>query len=475
MTILELPRGGCLLVLTIVIPVLATMSAPTPLPAQAPHPTITGPIPSAPQGDPSGNATLNPSAIALAAHGYVEEEYFIEGHANRYSTPELQTGGVQEGGHPYRTRFTVRRPVSPERFNGVVVIEWNNVTGARDLDIDWWQSGAHLAREGYAFIALSAQRVGVEHLKATRPARYGSLDVTAGGAITNDALSYDILTAVAQAVPRVGEPPPAGTDILGGLRANVLIATGHSQSAGRLTTYANSVHPLAPAFDGFMIHGGGGRIRDDQPVRIFKVMAETDMAGRAANPQPNTDRFRQWEVAGSSHVDLPFEIEYAKMRALEAGEPTDRVAPRTPTCELPAFSHVPFRHAMNAAFEHLRVWIADGTSPPEAPPLRLVQAGPPVEFARDDQGNVLGGIRLATHAVPTARNTGMNTGHAFCRLYGSHEPFDEATLRRLYPTHEAYVAAVREVVRENLAAGYILEHDAEETIREAERSSVGRW
>jgi hypothetical protein len=34
---------------------------------------------------------------------------------------------------------------------------------------------------------------------------------------------------------------------------------------------------------------------------------------------------------------------------------------------------------------------------------------------------------------------------------------------------------VREVVRENLAAGYILEHDAEETIRDAERSSIGRW
>jgi hypothetical protein len=66
-------------------------------------------------------------------------------------------------------------------------------------------------------------------------------------------------------------------------------------------------------------------------------------------------------------------------------------------------------------------------------------------------------------------------GAPHCRLYGSHEPFDEATLRRLYPTHEAYVAAVREVVRENLAAGYILEHDAEETIRDAERSSIGRW
>ncbi len=44
----------------------------------------------------------------------------------------------------------------------------------------------------------------------------------------------------------------------------------------------------------------------------------------------------------------------------------------------------------------------------------------------------------------------------------------------MYPSHDAYVAAVREVTAKNLAAGYILEYDAEETIREAERSDIGR-
>jgi hypothetical protein len=68
----------------------------------------------------------------------------------------------------------------------------------------------------------------------------------------------------------------------------------------------------------------------------------------------------------------------------------------------------------------------------------------------------------------------MNSGSGFCRLYGSHDPFDQATLAALYPNHADYVGKVREAVGATLEAGYILEHDAEQTIREAERSSVGR-
>jgi hypothetical protein len=235
------------------------------------------------------------------------------------------------------------------------------------------------------------------------------------------------------------------------------------------------VHGLDPVFDGFMIHGGGGRVRDDHDVRIFRVMAEGDMAARAANPQPDSHYFRHWEVAGSSHVDIPFEFEFARMLALESGEPMGDFQPREQACDRPPYSHVPFRHAMNAAFHHLHQWIVEGTLPPIAPAMDMVRAGPPVQFARDGHGNVLGGIRLAAHAVPTATNTGMNSGEGFCRLYGSHEPFDEQTLRMLYPDHTSYVNAVREVVRRNIADGFILPEDGEQTIREAETSSIGRW
>ncbi len=178
--------------------------------------TVTGPIAvSVPPGDPSHDFVFSTTAMDLAGHGYVEEEFFIEGTANRYTTPDLTTGRIVDGGHPYKTRFVVRRPVSPERFNGTVVVEWNNVTAGRDLDIDWFQAGAYFVRNGYAWIGVSAQRVGVDHLRRWSPARYGSLDVTHDGLVEDDALSYDIFSAVGRAVR-----DPGDVDVLGGLNVS---------------------------------------------------------------------------------------------------------------------------------------------------------------------------------------------------------------------------------------------------------------
>ena len=57
-----------------------------------PNPTVTGPIPAnAPPGDPSHDYPFFSFAPQLAAlkgpHNYVEEEFFFEGTANRYTIP----------------------------------------------------------------------------------------------------------------------------------------------------------------------------------------------------------------------------------------------------------------------------------------------------------------------------------------------------------------------------------------------------
>lgn len=442
--------------------------------AQVPWATISGPIPADKAGSGTLNTIYSASAIELEDAGYVEQEYFIEGRANRYSDSQLENASIVDSDHRYKTRLIVRRPEA-SAFNGIVIVEWINVTGGPDKDIDWWQSGSHFIRNGYAYVVVSAQQMGIDTMKQWSDARYGSLDVTHDGMATRDELSYDIFSAVGKAIYRVGDSPANGElDILNGLRAEQIIATGHSQSASRLATYLNNVHPLDPVYDGVMVHGGGGRIRDDQPVKIFKIMAETDMPRRAASPQPDTNTFRQWEVAGSSHVDIPFEIEYGKVRNLREGLSLENVLPRDQGCDLPAYSRVPFRDVMNAAFEHLVVWIRDDTAPPTAEPLKLKRMMPEVEFARDEYGNVLGGIRLADHVVATAKNTGMNNGsNRFCFLYGSHQPFDQATLNTLYPNHSSYVDAVREVVEKNVADGYILQLAAQQTIRAAQQSGIG--
>src|SRR6202795_4519420 len=76
--------------------------------AQVPNPTVTGPIaqPVAP-GDPSHNYIFFTSNHDLAGHGYVEEEFFIQGTANRYNTPNQtnpdasSTGTIISSGNPY--------------------------------------------------------------------------------------------------------------------------------------------------------------------------------------------------------------------------------------------------------------------------------------------------------------------------------------------------------------------------------------
>src|SRR3974390_3495477 len=92
--------------------------------AGVPNPTVIGPIAAtAVPGDPSHGYPFFSTTVDLAAYDYVEEEFFLEGTANRYNLPPLATGSVIDSGHPYRTRIVVRRPMSPDDFNGTVLME----------------------------------------------------------------------------------------------------------------------------------------------------------------------------------------------------------------------------------------------------------------------------------------------------------------------------------------------------------------
>lgn len=93
---------------------------------------------------------------------------------------------------------------------------------------------------------------------------------------------------------------------------------------------------------------------------------------------------------------------------------------------------------------------------------------------RNELGLAQGGIQLAQVAVPTALNTGDNAGESFCFLFGSYEPFDEALLAELYPSHGSYVSKVARVDTANAEAGYLVPADAELNIQEAAQSDVGR-
>jgi hypothetical protein len=478
-----------------------------------PSVTVSGPIAlTSALRDLAHGYPYNATPMDLAKRGYVEEEFFIEGQANAYNTVAGQTGTVKDSGHAFKTRIVVRRPKSGSKFNGTVIVEWYNVSQGHDGEYDWFQSAEHIVDADYAWVGVSNQRVGVNALKEWSPARYGALDVDEGGKIAGDALAFDIFTAAAVAVRGKGS-----ADVLGGLKAARLIAIGHSQSAALLYTYFHSVHPLIPkVYDGVVLHGGGAKVSEDLDVKVFKLLNETDVAGQANNRQPDTDKYRQWEVAGTSHLDAKFSRMLAELGLRVSGMEPVEGSPAitgstisggagnglsgvagTAVCKNPPFSRIPGYYVLNAVLDHTARWVKDGTPPPTATHIELRQlpaqpqdaqgangAGvrgpqaPRWEVVHDELGNAHGGIELAQHAVPTATNTGQNeggtsAGEGNCNLMGSYLAWDQTRLAAMYPTHAAYLAKVKDVTEKNLKAGYILKEDAEATIADAERSSVG--
>ena len=419
-------------------------------------PTVEGPIPGTAPGDPKSPVLEETypffsTWVDLARVGYVEEEYTISGTADAYD----RTGQRLAEDVPYETRIVVRRPRHERRSNGTVLMEWQNVSAGYDLDALW--NHPHIIRSGYTWIGVSAQRVGVDQLRGWSPTRYGDLDVTGGGRFTADELSYDIFAQAAQAVRS-----PSGTDPMGRLDVDNVIAIGASQSAGRMTIYYDAVLPqVESVFDGFGFIVGSAPSREgDEPV--FHVLSETDV--RSAVRRPDSDVYRRWEVAGGAHSG------WNGQQYREPISERDLGAAPVYDCAQPPFSRVPMHHVTAAAYDHLVRWIERGTPPPTAEPLELAADGTKV---RDELGLAQGGIRLSQVEVPTALNTGDNAGETFCRLFGTYIPFGEAQLDELYPSHIRYVLQVAEVDRANLRAGYIVPADAWANVTEAIHSDVG--
>src|SRR5580658_1473463 len=129
--------------------------------SDATAPTVTGPV----TGGSHGWAFGGP-VVDLARYGYRQDEFFLEGLAVRYGLSpgtELGWDGHWEvqpvGSAPYKTRLVVIRPEDPAAFNGTVALAWNNVTAG--YDNFGGGDSVELLSGGFAFVAVSAQRVSV--------------------------------------------------------------------------------------------------------------------------------------------------------------------------------------------------------------------------------------------------------------------------------------------------------------------------
>lgn len=434
------------------------------------------------------NGTLND----LAAKGFVEEEFFLTGEAMTYAAaPDADVGRdgkwrVQPKGQvPFKTRFLVYRSADPARFNGTVVVCWNNVTAGYEL---FFGEGPEVLEEGYAYVCASVQKVGLhgfpespQGLVAWDSERYGDLSIP-----TDDA-SYDIFSQIARAV---GPDRVRTVDPLGGLEVKKVIGLGASQSAGRLATYINAVHPLAPdqgghAFDGYMlqIYFGSGApieasdrtinpatanaalprgeslIRDDLDVPVMIVNTELEAIACLSVRQPDTDRFRTWEAAALTHVSYQSQM----MRNVKYQRDFGAAAP-APSEEMNRIYLQPF---YDAALHHLNRWVNGGAPPPSQPLIDFTGDG---QVLRDRRGVAKGGVRLPQAEAPVAANSSTPVTDDFAgRLRGSCRPFGAAELDALYGDEAGYLVRFREAAAAAVAAGVMLARDVEPAVAEAAR------
>jgi hypothetical protein len=451
--------------------------------------TLTGPVTGG-RGWPFGLPTTD-----LAAVAYRADEYFLEGEAVRYGplagTALGRDGRWQVepvGSAPYTTRLVVLRPVDAAAFNGTVVVLWNNVTAGYDNFTGG--DSPEVFENGYAYVAASVQRVGVhgqpdnpQGLQAWDPERYGSLS------IPSDDYSFDIYTQVADVV--APDRPVAGPDPLAGLQVRRIVAQGASQSAARLASYLDGVQPLTGRFDAFflMLYFGGGAalevgdevmtvsaaaagtgpkipegmhlLRDDLGVPVMVLNTECEATSCYPVRQPDSDRFRYWEVAGASHVSLQGIASSSPRMERDFGFaiPLDGEA-------MQAVNQVSVAPVVDAALHHLQAWLVDGTPPPVQPLIAF--AGEPAEIARDDNGIARGGIRLPQVEVPLGHNSALQQSpDVFARLVGFHERFPDEKVRALYGSREEYLVRYDEATRAAEAAGVVLPRDVGPLLAEA--------
>lgn len=419
----------------------------------------------------------------LAQRGYVEQQFFASGRAQKYK--QAGTWGsdgkwgatVASTGNAYATAVIVRRPADPAKFNGVVLVEWLNVSTGYPLDVDWGMAREEIVRDGYAYIGVNAQKVGIEGVQKLK--QYGDLYKSAS--ISDDKLSFDIFSQAGQAARE------QASVLLGPLKPKAVIATGHSQSAMALITYANAVQPLEGVFDGIMIHGRASTglklsssdnlpltasLRADTKVPVFMIQTEWDITlGGSTSKQVDTDKLRHWEVAGTSHADQYLLDNIGLVSQREVGW--------TPPACSRAYNSAPFYMVENAAIHHLKSWIVDGAVPPIAPRMQRDFFG---SIKRDADGNALGGLRLPELDAPVAKYGVSNstTGSlAFldvfaCVAGGSTTPFSTSRLTGLYPTHDDYVRKYKSAADAAVAKGHILAVDRDKVVQEAEQAAWPR-
>ena len=118
-------------------------------------------------------------------------------------------------------------------------------------------------------------------------------------------------------------------------------------------------------------------------------------------------------------------------------------------------------------------WVTNGILPPSGRPLQVLSVSP-VVFAKDANGNTLGGVRSPQVDAPVAALGGVGNTPAFCVLFGTTVPLSQAQIASLYKNHGSFVSQWAHGAEPDVKGGFLLAADAEELVQSAGSSSIGK-
>jgi len=283
-------------------------------------------------------------------------------------------------------------------------------------------------------------------------------------------------------------------------------------------TYEVLDDPLSGRRDGLLLRC---RLTNSCPV-VMQMDSEFEFWGSQASLVVTDPQGR--------HIDLPANVRAYAVAGAPHGNPWNAASRQTPACVMPLnpISQGPALRALLVAMER---WMRDGVEPPasrypmlaqgtlvpaaavypEIPGLpyrgqyvraELIENAAPLPVARGSypiflpraglDGNMISGIRLPLVAAPRATYVGWNAQagaegpQELCTQVGGVVPLaatraaretardPRPSLEELYPTAEAYVAAVQAAANRMVAERLLLPMDAEAAVRAAREGQLAR-
>ena len=253
---------------------------------------------------------------------------------------------------PYQTRIIVRRPKDPKAFSGTVVAEAQHA-GGRSLIFEW--SRVSVLTRHHLFVEIVHSPANVATMKTFNAERYAPLNIVMGQA-------NEIIAQVGRLV-KAKAGPFAAYDV------KRITLMGTSASSATVRTYLAAHADLRmpdgkPIYDGFLLTSTlGNTPLPVVDVPMIQMPTQTEVATYAQQGnkyrRPDSDepgnRFRLYEVAGMPHNNA-----------------RDRPEFQTDPCTLPVTDfHAGAFTALG--LNHLIEWIANGKTPPHAPPIAVDQ------------------------------------------------------------------------------------------------------